>query len=167
MDILLVVLGLIFIVVGIIGCIVPVLPGVMLAYAGLVCAYFCSWSSISTTYLIILLALTLIASLIDYIMPVYLAKLSGGSKAGERGAAVGVIVGLIFGGVVGAILGPLFGAMIGEYLHDGRDLSRVFKVGLGTFVAFIVGTGLKLILSGVMLVKVLTDVWPVIKGIFQ
>lgn len=166
MDILLSILALLFILIGILGCILPILPGIVLSYAGLVCAHFCSHSNISLTYLLVMLGVTVVASLIDYILPVYLTKLSGGSKAGQIGATVGVIAGLLFGGIPGAILGPLFGAMIGEYLHDSSDTTRVLKVGLGTFASFIIGTGLKIIIAGVMLIKVLSDIWPAIKAMF-
>ena len=46
MDIALSVAAFLLSIVGIVGCIVPALPGVVLSYAGLLCAYFTSYSSI-------------------------------------------------------------------------------------------------------------------------
>ena len=45
MDIALSVAAFLLSIVGIVGCIVPALPGVVLSYAGLLCAYFTSYSS--------------------------------------------------------------------------------------------------------------------------
>ena len=42
MDITLSILAFVFTITGIVGCIVPALPGVVLSYAGLVCAYLTS-----------------------------------------------------------------------------------------------------------------------------
>ena len=47
MDIALSVAAFLLSIVGIVGCIVPALPGVVLSYAGLLCAYFTSYSSMS------------------------------------------------------------------------------------------------------------------------
>lgn len=166
MDILLSILALLFIVVGIIGCIVPVLPGVALAYVGYLCCYFCSFSAISTTAVWVYLALMIAVSIADYVLPAYMTKLSGGSKAGERGATAGLIVGMLLGSIVGAIIGPFVGAVIGELMQNPSDKSRAFKVGLGSFFSFIVGTGLKVILSFVMLLAVFRDILPVVKDWF-
>lgn len=160
MDILLSILAILFIIVGIIGCIVPILPGVMLAYAGLVCSYFCSFSQISASSMWIYLALTIIVSILDYILPAYMTKLSGGSKAGQRGATAGLIVGMLMGSIVGAIIGPFIGAVVGELIADSSNKNRAIKVGLGSFLSFIVGTGFKIILSFAMLLKVFHDIFP-------
>ena len=95
-----------------------------------------------------------------------MTKLSGGSKAGERGATAGLIVGMLLGSIVGAIIGPFVGAVIGELMQNPSDKSRAFKVGLGSFFSFIVGTGLKVILSFVMLLAVFRDILPVVKDWF-
>ena len=86
MDVILSILAILLIVIGIVGCIVPILPGVALAYAGYLCCYFCSFSQISTTAVWVYLLLTIVVSIADYILPVYMTKVAGGSKAGERGA---------------------------------------------------------------------------------
>ncbi|MBQ5648190.1 MAG: DUF456 domain-containing protein, partial [Alistipes sp.] len=62
MDTLLSILAILFGIVGCVGCIVPVLPGVALAYVGYLCLYFCSYNTISTTWLVVFGVLTLIVS---------------------------------------------------------------------------------------------------------
>ena len=166
MDVILSILAILLIVIGIVGCIVPILPGVALAYAGYLCCYFCSFSQISTTAVWVYLLLTIVVSVADYIVPVYMTKVAGGSKAGERGALAGLIVGMLLGSIVGAILGPFFGAVIGELIADSSDKRRAFKSGLGSFVSFLLGTGVKIILSFAMLIAVFGEIFPAIKDWF-
>ena len=52
------------------------------------------------------------------------------------------------------VLGPFFGALIGELTHNGSDSARAFKVAFGSFVAFICGTGIKLIAAIYITIKI-------------
>ena len=157
MDTLLSILAIIFGVVGCIGCIVPVLPGVALAYAAYVCLYFCSDAEISVAWLVVFGVLTAIVSVLDYLLPSYMTKKFGGSKAGERGAMAGVLGGFLFG-PIGIIVGPFIGAMLGELIYDGSDKQRAFRSGLGSFLSFFVGTGIKLAVSLWLTIEIFVDV---------
>ena len=164
MNILLSFCAVVLIILGIVGCIVPIIPGVILAYGGLLCSFFCSFSQISTTEVWVYLALSVVVSIVDYILPAYLTKLSGGSKAGQRGAIAGLIAGMLVGSVVGAIIGPFIGAVVGEIINDNSDISKALKVGIGSFLSFLVGSGLKLILCVAMLVVIAQDIFPAFKA---
>ena len=166
MDIILSILAILLIVVGIVGCIVPILPGVALAYVGYLCCYFCSFSQISTTSVWVYLVLTIVVSIADYVLPIYMTKVAGGSKAGERGALAGLIVGMLLGSIVGAIFGPFIGAVIGELIADPIDTKRALKSGAGSFLSFLLGTGVKIILSMAMLIAVFGDIFPAVKDWF-
>lgn len=48
MDITLSIAAFVLSILGIIGCIVPALPGVVLSYAGLLCAWFTSYSHMTS-----------------------------------------------------------------------------------------------------------------------
>ena len=157
MDVLLSILAILFGIVGCVGCIVPVLPGVMLAYGGYLCLYFCSYSEISVAWLVVFGVLTAIVSVLDYILPSYMTKKFGGSKAGERGAMAGVLGGFLFG-PIGIIVGPFVGAMLGELIYDGSDKQRAFRSGLGSFLSFFVGTGIKLAVSLWLTIEIFVDV---------
>ena len=157
MDTLLSVLAVLFGLVGCVGCIVPVLPGVMLAYAGYLCLYFCSYSEISVAWLVVFGVLTLIVSVLDYLLPSYMTKKFGGSKAGERGAMAGVLAGFLFG-PIGIIVGPFVGAVLGELIFDNSDKQRALRSGFGSFLSFFVGTGIKLALSLWLTVEICIDV---------
>ena len=158
MDTLLSILAIVFGIVGCIGCIVPILPGVMLAYAGYLCLYFCSYSDISVAWLVVFGVVTVAVSILDYLLPSYMTKKFGGSKAGERGAMAGVIAGFLFG-PIGIIVGPFLGAVVAELINDGSDRQRAFKSGLGSFLSFFVGTGIKLVLALWLTIEIFIDVF--------
>jgi uncharacterized protein YqgC (DUF456 family) len=80
---------------------------------------------------------------------------------------VGLVIGMLMGSIVGAIVGPFIGAVIGELVNDGSNTVRAIKVGVGSFFSFIVGTGLKVIVSFAMLLKVVEDVFPVVRDWFM
>ena len=156
MDILLSTGAFLLALLGIAGCIVPALPGTLLSYGGLLCAYFTSYSHMSPAALWIWLAACILVSIADYILPAWMTKRFGGSRAGSIGATVGVFVGFFFLPPVGIILGPFLGAVVGELLHDRN-------VGFGSFLSFIVGTGIKLIVSIGILVHVIADTFPAVR----
>ena len=143
MDIALSVLAFLFTIVGIIGCIVPALPGVVLSYAGLLCAYFTSYSHMSASALWIWLAITVAV-----------------------GATVGVFAGFFIFPPIGIILGPFVGAVAGELLNDRGDFPKAILVGFGSFLSFIVGTGLKVVAAVGMLIHVTADTYPAIRDWF-
>lgn len=164
MDVFLSILAFVCCLVGIAGCIIPVLPGPVLSYAGLFCAYACSYSSIAPSSMWIWAAVTLVVVLVDYFLPGYLAKLFGGTRAGMVGATVGMFAGLFVGGFIGVVLGPFVGAVIGELMHDRSNTAHAFRVGVGSFLSFLVGTGLKLVAAGAMFALVIADTWPAVKA---
>ncbi len=151
------ILAVLFGVVGCVGCIVPVLPGVMLAYAGYLSLYFCSYSTISLAWLVVFGVLTLAVSLLDYLLPSYMTRKFGGTKAGERGAMAGVIAGMFFG-PIGIIVAPFVGAVVAELIYDSSDKERAFKSGFGSFLSFFVGTGIKLALSMWMTIRIVVEI---------
>ena len=157
MDTLLSILAVLFGVVGCVGCIVPVLPGVMLAYAGYLSLYFCSYSTISLAWLVVFGVLTLAVSLLDYLLPSYMTRKFGGTKAGERGAMAGVIAGMFFG-PIGIIVALFVGAVVAELIYDSSDKERAFKSGFGSFLSFFVGTGIKLALSMWMTIRIVVEI---------
>ena len=167
MDVILSILAVVLLLVGIVGCVLPIIPGQVLAYCGLLCCYFCSYSDITTSYLWIYLALTAIVTVADFVLPAYMTKLSGGSRAGSVGATVGLVVGMLLGSVVGAIVGPFIGAVVGELVHDSSSTERAIKVGFGSFISFLVGTGLKLIIAIILTVKVFGQVFPALANWFS
>ena len=144
-DIIIVTLGAALLFIGFIGCFVPVLPGPFIAWTSLPLLYLTSdgFAEISGAWLIVLTVLMIAVTILDYMLPIWGTKLSGGTRAGKIGSAVGLIVGLIFGGPIGIILGPFLGAFFGE-LIAGADGNMALKSGFGAFVGFLLGTVTKM-----------------------
>jgi len=142
--------------VGIVGSIAPGLPGPPLSWVGLLLLYL--WGggtdgageAMTLRFLLLWLAVTVIVTVVDYIVPAYFTKLTGGSKAGGWGAIIGLFAGLVVP-PVGMIVGSLLGAFIAELVFAKKDTATSLKSALGAFLGFIFGTGAKLIASGVML----------------
>lgn len=148
----LIVIAIILAVVGIIGSIVPGLPGPPLSWVGLLLAFFShkmGGADMTLTSVLIWLAVTVIVSILDYTVPAKFTKLAGGSKAGSRGALIGMIIG-IFLTPIGMIPCSLAGAFLAEMFQENKSASQAFKAALGTFAGFLVGTGMKLIVSVTM-----------------
>ena len=126
MDITLSLLAFALSILGIIGCIVPALPGVVLSYAGLLCAYFTSYSQMSASALWLWLGVTVAVSVADYFLPAWMTRRFGGSRAGAIGATVGVFAGFFLFPPVGIFLGPFLGAVLGELLTTAATCRKPF-----------------------------------------
>jgi uncharacterized protein YqgC (DUF456 family) len=135
-------------IIGIIGCLVPVLPGPPLSFLGLIFLHLSRFGQFTTPTLVTLGVVTVVVTIMDYIVPVWGTKKFGGSKYGTRGATVGLIIGF-FLGPLGIILGPFIGAFVGEMIFKD-DLSYAFKAGFGSLLGFLTGIGLKLAASFTM-----------------
>ena len=157
MDILLLVIAFILMLIGIIGCIVPGLPGTPIAYAGLWIAQLTERVDFSWQFLLIWGIITVVISVLDYIVPAWGTKRYGGTKWGVWGSTIGVFVGL-FAGPWGVILGPLVGAVIGELL-GGKAAQEALRAGWGSFIGILFGTIIKLIACGLMLTALIQAVW--------
>ena len=110
--------------------------------------------------------LTAAVTAADYFLPGYMAKLFGGTRAGMVGATVGMIAGLFVGGLIGIVVGPFVGAVAGELLNDRERIGQALVVGVGSFLSFLVGTGIKLVAAVGMLTFVVADTWPALRAWF-
>ncbi len=143
-------------IIGIAGSILPGLPGPPVSWVGLMLLYF--WGNgtdkagnpMSLTFLLVWLAITIVVCIIDYVVPAYFTRVTGGSKVAGRGAIIGLIAGM-FIPPVGIILGTLGGAFLAEYLVSRKSGWQSTKSAVGALLGFIFGTGIKLIASGLML----------------
>ena len=139
-------------VIGIVGSILPGLPGTPVGWVGMLILYI--WGNgtnalgepMSMRLLVIWGVITVIVSIIDYFVPMYFTKLTGGSRHAERGAMAGLIVGIILT-PVGMILGSFLGAFLSEMYWGKKPASDALKSAIGSFLGFILGTGLKTIAS--------------------
>jgi uncharacterized protein len=159
-DSVLIILGSLCMLLGIIGCFVPLLPGPPLSYVGLLLLHITSRYSFSSHFLLFYAILTIAAIVLEHLIPIYAAKKLNGSRYGVWGAAFGLVVGL-FVGPSGIIVGPILGAFVGETI-SGKKPSEAVKPAIGSFLGFIAGIGIKLVLSLLMayhfIAKLLPDI---------
>jgi uncharacterized protein YqgC (DUF456 family) len=158
MDYVLLAFAIILILIGLVGCILPIIPGPPLSFLGILILHFTDFVQYSTKFLLILAFAAIVVTALDYIVPIWGTKKFGGTKAGMWGATIGMIIGMILLGPLGLIVGPLVGAIIGESIK-GANNKDAFRSGLGAFLGFLVGTGLKLATS-------IYITWHFVKGIF-
>lgn len=163
MDIFLAILAFLLSIVGLVGCIVPIIPGIVLNYVALLLLALTDYGEIGGGTLVVWLVVTIAVTVADFYLPVWMTRKFGGSRAGEVGAMVGVLVGLFLFPPFGVLLGPFFGAVLGELSRDKQDAERALKSGFGSFLAFVVGTGLKLIVGIWMFALVIGYCYPPLK----
>lgn len=144
-----IVAGIVLSVVGIIGSVLPALPGPPLNYIALLILHFSGRHEFTDRFLISWLIITLAVLALDYLIPIYGARMSGGTKKGIWGATIGLVAGIFLFPPFGMIIGPFIGAVIGEMLA-GKDLNLAIRAGTGTFIGFIAGTVVKLAVSIIM-----------------
>ena len=149
-EIILAILAFLFLLAGLIGAVVPMLPGPPLSYAGLLLLQWSGYGGFSAGFLWLWAAITVAVTVGDYFLPALLTRRFGGSRLATVGSILGLLVGLFFS-PAGLIIGPFLGALAGEMIHSRSDNVKPFKVAAGTFLAFVCGTGAKLMISAVML----------------
>lgn len=151
MDIFLAVLACLCLLIGLVGCIVPVLPGPPISYVGLLLMQWSGYGGFSGRFLAAFAVVVIVVTVIDFYLPVWMTKRFGGSRAAQIGSAIGLVAGIFILPPIGIILGPFLGALAGELIHDRNNSAGAFKAAFGSFAAFMLGTGLKLVVSGLMI----------------
>ena len=154
MEITIVILALLAGVVGIAGSIIPGLPGPPVSWGGLLLLFLWGPEEVPMKSLVIWGVVMVAVSVIDYLVPMYFTKMTGGSRFAERGAMVGLILGIIFT-PIGMILGSFLGAFLSELYWGGKSAGDALKAAFGSFLGFITGTGLKTIVAVLILWRIL------------
>jgi len=151
LTIVLTILGLLFALIGFIGCIVPIIPGPPVSFFALIILSFAkNWEPFSSTFLIITGALTILVTILDYVIPAGGAKKYGASKLAVWGSIIGMLIGVFFFPPLGIFIGGLIGALTGELLTT-KKAEKALRASLGVFIGIMLSTGIKLAFCGVML----------------
>ena len=154
MDILISILAILAGIIGIAGSILPGLPGTPVSWIGLLILYIWGPEEMPLKTLIIWGIVVAIVSVIDYVVPMWFTKVTGGSKYAERGALVGLIAGIILT-PIGMILGSFLGAFLSEMYWGKKGAADALKAAFGSFLGFITGTGLKTIVAVLIMWKII------------
>ena len=156
MEVVIGILAVIAGIVGILGSILPALPGPPLSWVGMLLLYFWGGTNgqgeeMSLTILLTMLGVTILVSILDYLIPAYLTKATGGSKYAERGTMIGMILGIFFFAPWGMIVFSFAGAFLAEIIFAKKQSSEALKSAFGSFLGFLAGTGIKRIDCGIMM----------------
>ena len=154
METVIVILAILAGVIGITGSILPGLPGTPISWVGLLLLYLWGPEEMPLKALIIWGVIMVVVSIVDYLVPMYFTKATGGSRYAERGAMAGLILGIIFT-PVGMILGSFLGAFLSELYWGKKSAGEALKAAVGSFLGFITGTGLKTIVSCIIMWKII------------
>ena len=130
MDILISLLAILAGIIGIAGSILPGLPGTPVSWIGLLILYIWGPEEMPLKTLIIWGIVVAIVSVIDYVVPMWFTKVTGGSKYAERGALVGLIAGIILT-PIGMILGSFLGAFLFELYYTRQGALQALKAAIG------------------------------------
>ena len=160
MDLFISILAVVAGVAGIAGSIMPALPGPPLSWLGLLILFL--WGNgtdsagnpLALKGLLIWGAVVVAVTVIDYFVPMYFTKITGGSRYAEKGAMVGLIAGIILT-PVGMILGSFLGAFLFELYYSRKGVEPALKAAFGSFLGFITGTGIKTIVSCLILWRII------------
>lgn len=156
MDWVWIIIGIILCIVAIAGSLLPLLPGPPIAYIGMLLQLFREPDPFSTQTLIIFAVVVVISLVLDYLIPIWGTKKFGGTKYGVWGCTIGFIA-AFWMGPLGVIIGPFLGAFLGE-LIGGKDSGKSLKAAFGSFVGFLVGSFLKLVVCFFILYYIIASI---------
>src|SRR5687767_171291 len=137
METLLIILAIVLTVVGLLGCIMPALPGPPLNYLALWCVQW-AYSSFSTTTMIVWGIISGAVLVLDYVIPVWSARIFGATKQGVWGSIIGMLAGIVLT-PIGMVAGMLIGAIVGDIV-GGKQPFAALRSGFGTFLGSLIGT---------------------------
>ena len=161
MTYVLIAVALILMLIGLVGAIVPGIAGPPFSFLGLLTVSFVNGVNHSTEFLVVMGLIAAVVFALDYVVPAWGTKQLGGTQAGVRGSTIGLILGLLVTlvfpiGFIALLLGPFIGAYVGEK-SAGTDDHKAWKAAFGSFVGFLVGTGLKVIYACVCIYFIVKD----------
>jgi uncharacterized protein len=144
------IISLLLVGVGMAGTLLPGLPGTPLVFGGLLLAAWADgFEHVGAGTMTALAVLTLLGFAVDFVAAGLGAKGAGASREAVIGAAVGTFAGFFFG-IPGVVFGPFVGAVVGEFIAR-RSLGQAGRAGVATWIGFILGIGVKLVLAFTML----------------
>jgi uncharacterized protein len=105
--------------------------------------------SIGWKTIVVLVLLTVISYVFDFLGSYFGAKYFGATKWGAFGAIIGALIGLFFG-IIGLFAGPVIGAVAGEFIA-GKRMIDAGRAGWGSLLGNIGAMLAKLIIALAMI----------------
>ena len=159
MDILLLMIGFACMITGLFGSFLPALPGPSISWVGLLLLYFTTAVPANYWILGITLLITVIISVLDYVIPSKGTQKFGGSSYGIWGTNIGLLVGILAPVPFGFLIGPFVGAFIGELIHDSKSHKRAFKAATGSLLGLLASSFMNFVICTMYLGLFLAIVW--------
>lgn len=132
---------------GVAGTIIPGLPGLALVFAGvLFYAWITQFATISTTTVVVIGVVALLAGLAEWYGSAVVAGLSGGRTKVLMGTIAGSVIGLLVASAPGMLLGAFIGAFVGA-LAEGKDITTAGKVAALSIVGLLGAKALQVIVA--------------------
>jgi uncharacterized protein YqgC (DUF456 family) len=141
-----------------VGLIYPIIPSVFVIWAGVILYHFgINSNELSWISLTMLVLLTILLFLADYLANLHFVDKAGGSKWGMRAATIGLIIGSFVIPPFGVIIVPFVLVLIAEMMQK-KTFKVSIKVAVATLIAFLSGTFAKAIIQLIMIVVFVFDV---------
>lgn len=151
-----IILGIVLCVVAIAGSLLPLLPGPPVAFVGLLLQQFREPNPFESKFLFIWGGIVVLTLVLDYLVPIWGTKKFGGTKYGVWGCTLGFLAAFWLG-PWGVIIGPFAGAFIGEMIAK-QDSKNALKAAMGSFVGFLMGSFLKLVVCFFLLYYIIESI---------
>ncbi len=171
MDIILIILWLVLCIIAIIGSLLPVLPGPLLAYIAFILLQLTSAHPFGWTFFIIWALIIAFLTVLDYIIPSRGTKKFWGTKRGVRGNNIWLIMSVIVlpflwiiiwpFGLIWLIAGPFIWSYLGEK-YAGKHHNHALRAARGSFIGFITGSFLKLVISIIMCIYFISTAYNIL-----
>jgi len=120
------------------------------------CSQSCFSQSVCWKTIVVLVLLTILSYVFDFLGSYFGAKYFGATKWGAFGAILGALIGLFFG-ILGLFVGPVVGAIAGEFIA-GKQMIDAGRAGWGSLLGNIGGMLAKLIIALTMIAIFLVNV---------
>lgn len=159
MDLFLLSVGFCFVIAGVLGSFLPVLPGPSISWLGIALLYLTHSVPMNHWILWSTLLITIVISILDYVIPAQGTKKFGGSRYGIWGTNIGLVIGIFAPIPFGFLIGPFLGALIGELIYDFTDPNRALKSATGSFIGFLTSSFIKFIVCVMYLGLFLWIAW--------
>jgi len=149
------IIALVLLLAGFLGTFLPILPGLLLSICGLLIFKFGTENTMPMMYVWIFVLLTIVSTVLNYVIPAKTNKKYGGTRYGSIGSFIGTLLGLFFIPIpLGFLIGMLLGVFLGELLHDFSDTTKAFNSMKGALIGFVYGTGFNMMVGLAMFLVV-------------
>jgi len=171
MDIVLIIVWSLLCILAIVGSLLPVLPWPLLAYIAFILLQLTSAHPLGWTFFIVRAVIIIFLTVLDYIIPSRGTKKFGWTKRGVRGSNIWLVIAVIILPIFWIVLGPFWllgligGPFLGAYLGEkyaGKKHDHALRSARWSFVWFITGSFLKLVISIIMAGYFLANVYGIV-----